>query len=160
MCHHRLESGWARALANHKKHTMFTTVIAPFATLVILLVWMGFFMFSSLPLMILKHDTPLDARFIRGLFDVYYKAVLVTASAGALANAAAGRPGIAASMTAIVLVTFVSRRYILSRMDALRATMTATDAGQIRQFRRLHILGMVLNVGQLFAVCVGLVNLL
>ena len=56
--------------------------IAPFATLVLLLVWMGFFMLGSLPLMILKHDTPLDARFIRGLFDVYYPAVIVAALAG------------------------------------------------------------------------------
>ena len=53
------------------------TTVAPFATIVILLVWMGFFMLGSLPLMILKHDTPLDARFIRGLFDVYYKAVMI-----------------------------------------------------------------------------------
>ena len=139
---------------------MFTNVIAPFATIVILLVWMGFFMFSSLPLMILKHDTPLDARFIRGLFDIYYKAVLVTASAGALAHAVAGRPGIATSMAVIVLITFFSRRNILSRMDALRATMTATDAEQIRRFRQIHILGMVLNVVLLLAVCVGLVKLL
>ncbi|MDM0068471.1 hypothetical protein [Variovorax sp. J31P207] len=39
---------------------------------VLLLVWMGFFMMGSLPLLVLKHDTPLDSRFIRGLFNVYY----------------------------------------------------------------------------------------
>lgn len=134
--------------------------VAPFVTIVILLVWMGFFMFGSLPLMILKHDTPLDARFIRGLFDVYYKAVLVTAAAGLLANAIAGRAALAIGMAAIALIALWSRRSILARMDQLRAVMTATDAARIRQFRMLHTWGMVLNVTQLAAVCVGLVKAL
>ena len=134
--------------------------VAPFATIVILLVWMGFFMFGSLPLMILKHDTPLDARFIRGLFDVYYKAVMVTAGVGALANAVAGRPAVAIGMGIVALIAFFSCRNILSRMDALRAAMTATDTTRIRQFRSLHVWGMVLNVVQLVAVCVGLTKAL
>ena len=37
---------------------------------VVLLVWMGFFMMGSLPLLVLKHDTPVDSRFIRGLFNL------------------------------------------------------------------------------------------
>jgi hypothetical protein len=134
--------------------------VAPFATIVILLVWMGFFMFGSLPLMILKHDTPLDARFIRGLFDVYYKAVMVTAGAGALAHAAVGRHVISFGMAGIALIAFLSRRGILSRMDRLRDVMTATDAARIRQFRSLHVWGMVLNVAQLLAICIGLVLVL
>jgi hypothetical protein len=139
---------------------MLLTTVAPFATIVILLVWMGFFMFGSLPLMVLKHDTPLDARFIRGLFDVYYKAVMVTATVGALAHALAGRPVIAAGMAGVALIAFFSSRRILTRMDQLRDAMTATDTVRIRQFRLLHVWGMVLNVAQLFAVCVGLVKAL
>lgn len=138
---------------------MFST-IAPFATIVILLVWMGFFMLGSLPLMILKHDTPMDARFIRGLFDVYYKAVMVTAGAGVLANGATGRSTIAIAMAGIALIAFTSRHHILSRMDRLREVMTATDAGRIRQFRHLHVWGMVLNVAQLLTICMGLVSVL
>ena len=59
---------------------------------VALLVWMGFFMMGSLPLLILKHDTPLDARFIRGLFNLYCVAIMITATAGALSYAIASRP--------------------------------------------------------------------
>ncbi|HVE53926.1 MAG TPA: hypothetical protein VNB23_11145 [Ramlibacter sp.] len=129
------------------------TTVAPFATLVLLLVWMGFFMLGSLPLMILKHDTPLDARFIRGLFDVYYKAVLVAATAGILAHGLARRPATTALMVGIAVIAFWSRRTILPRMDNLRATMTPTDDAGIRQFRRLHAVGMALNVVQLLAVC-------
>src|SRR3954470_11590452 len=102
---------------------MFLKTVAPFATIVLLLVWMGFFMLGSLPLMILKHDTPLDARFIRGLFDVYYKAVMVAAGAGVLAHAIAGRAVTMVEMAVIGAVAFVSRRGILARMDQLRATM-------------------------------------
>ena len=32
-----------------------------------------------LPLLVLSHDTPLDARFVRGYFNVYYRAALFTA---------------------------------------------------------------------------------
>lgn len=132
------------------------TNVAPFATIVILLVWMGFFMLGSLPLMILKHDTPLDARFIRGLFDVYYKAVMVVAVAGTLSHALGHRPSTTVAMMLIGLVAFASRRAILSRMDTLRATMTAADAQGIRRFRKLHVVGMSLNFVQLLGICFGL----
>ena len=138
---------------------MFATV-APFATLVLLLVWMGFFMLGSLPLMILKHDTPLDARFIRGLFDVYYKAVIVVSAAGILAHGAALRPATTVGMAVVCAFAFGSRRTILSRMDALRTTMTATDTQGIRRFRKLHIVGMSLNFAQLLLICVGLPSVL
>lgn len=134
--------------------------IAPFATVVLLLVWMGFFMLGSLPLMILKHDTPLDARFIRGLFDVYYKAVIVVATAGLLAHAVAQRPVTATGMAAVALLAYCSRRAILSRMDRLRTTMTPTDMAGIRAFRKLHVVGMSLNVAQLLGICVALPSVL
>ena len=52
-------------------------LIVALISTVVLLVWMGFFMMGSLPLLILKHDTPVDSRFIRGLFNVYYVALMV-----------------------------------------------------------------------------------
>jgi len=139
---------------------MFLTTILPLATLVLLLVWMGFFMLGSLPLMILRHDTPLDARFIRGLFDVYYKAVMAVACAGVATHALAHRPATAVGMAVVGAVAWCSRRAILSRMDRLRLTMTATDSAGIRQFRKLHVLGMSLNFGQLVVICGGLPVLL
>jgi hypothetical protein len=132
------------------------TVVAVYAPIVLLLGWMFFFMLGSLPLMILKHDTPLDARFIRGLFDTYYKAIMVVTAAGVVAHALTGRPATATAMALFGLVAFASRRIILTRMDTLRSTMTATDDSAIRQFRALHVWGMVLNVVQLLTACVGL----
>ncbi|MET0312375.1 MAG: hypothetical protein ABW051_10020 [Burkholderiaceae bacterium] len=134
--------------------------VAPFATLVLLLVWMGFFQLGSLPLMILKHDTPLDARFIRGLFDVYYKAVLTVGVAGILTHALAHRPWTTVGMVAICAIAWLSRRLIVSRMDAIRAVMTPEDAVRIREFRKLHVMGMVLNFVQLLAICFTLPKVL
>jgi hypothetical protein len=123
---------------------------------VVLIVWMGFFMMGSLPLLVLKHDTPLDASFIRGLFNLYYVAIMATAAVGALSCALAGRPFPALALIAVAGVGFAGRRGLVSRMDALRRTMTADDAPAIARFRRLHIAGMLLNVALLAIFCVGL----
>lgn len=123
---------------------------------VALLVWMGFFMLGSLPLLVLKHDTPLDSRFIRGLFNVYYLAIMITGAAGALSWTLAGRPNFAVAVGILALVGLAGRHWMIGRMDALRATMTADDAAGIARFRRLHIAGMLLNFMLLAALCVGM----
>lgn len=134
-------------------------VILAIASTVALLCSMGFFMMGSLPLLILKHDTPLDARFIRGLFNLHYRAVMVTATVAALAYGMAGKPAFSAGMAAIALLGFGLHRTIVGRMDALRGTMTPSDAPGISRFRRLHVSGMLLNVLQLGAVAIGLTQL-
>ena len=123
---------------------------------VALLVWMGFFMMGSLPLLILKHDTPVDARFIRGLFNLYYVAIMITATAGALSYALANRPAIAAGLGFVAVCGFAGRRWLVARMDRVRSTMTADDSAGIRRFRLLHIAGMLLNVALLASFCIGM----
>ena len=49
---------------------MSAALIAALVFTVALLVTTAYFMMGSLPLLILKHDTPVDARFIRGFFNV------------------------------------------------------------------------------------------
>jgi hypothetical protein len=131
-------------------------LIVALISTVALLVWMGFFMMGSLPLLILKHDTPLDSRFIRGLFNVYYLAVMATAGVGALSYALAGRPLIALALGCVAGLGFAGRYWFVAGMDRVRSTMTADDGPAIRQFRRLHIAGMLLNVVLLAAFCFGL----
>ena len=121
-----------------------------------LLISMGFFMLGSLPLLILKHDTPLDARFIRGLFYYYYGAVMATATAAAAGYAFAGKPLFSLGMCCIVALAFLLRRAVLSRMDLVRSVMTPADRAAISRFRRLHIGGMLFNVVQLGTVAWGL----
>ena len=137
---------------------MLPMVIALIAT-VVLLVWMGFFMMGSLPLLVLKHDTPLDARFIRGLFNVYYVAVMLTASAAALSYAWSGRLAFALGMACIAALAFALRRWIIiPRMDLLRHSIPETGRSVYR-FRRLHVAGMMLNVVQLGTVAWALTRL-
>lgn len=134
-------------------------IVISLAATVILLVWMGFFMMGSLPLLVLRHDTPLDSRFIRGLFNVYYLAVMLTGSAAALCYVWSGRLVFAVGMACIAALAFALRRWIIiPRMDFLRHTIPAADSS-IFQFRRLHIMGMMLNVAQLGAVAWSLTKL-
>lgn len=134
-------------------------VVLSLGATVALLCTMGFFMMGSLPLLVLKHDTPVDARFIRSLFALYYAAVMVTGGVAAASYALAGRPAFAVGMAAVAVLAFLLRRVIVGRMDALRATMTADDAPAIAGFRRLHIRGMLVNVAQLGVVVWGLTRL-
>ena len=123
---------------------------------VVLVVWMGFFLMGTLPLLILRHDTPVDSRFIRGLFNVYYVAIMSTAAVGALGAAFAGRAAIALAFACVAGLGFAGRYWLVARMDLVRSTLTADDAAAIAQFRRLHIAGMLLNVALLAAFCFGL----
>lgn len=126
---------------------------------VLLLVWMGFFMMGSLPLLVLKHDTPLDSRFIRGLFNVYYLAVMLTAGAAALGYAWTAKPAFALGMACIATLAFALRRWlVIPRMDVLRDLIPASDTAIVR-FRRLHIAGMMLNVAELATVAWALTRL-
>jgi hypothetical protein len=123
---------------------------------VVLLVWMGFFMMGSLPLLVLKHDTPLDSRFIRGLFNLYYVAIMATGIVGAASAAIAGRAAVALGLGFVAAIGFAGRHWFVGRMDLVRSAMTADNSSAIRKFRRLHIVGMLLNVLLLAAFCVGL----
>ena len=69
---------------------MHPALIAALVFTVILMVITAYFLMGSAPLLILKHDTPLDSRFVRGFFNTYYLAAMVTATATALSYAVAG----------------------------------------------------------------------
>lgn len=126
---------------------------------VALLFPMLFFTFASPPLLILKHDTPQDARFVRGLFHHYYTVVTIAASAGALAQIAMGHFGPAVAMAGVAALAFSLYRWLIPRMDALREPINRGDAAAIAQFRRLHIMGMLINVVQVAVVAWGLIKL-
>lgn len=135
---------------------MFAKVLAISST-VALLVWVGFFFMGSLPLLVLKHDTPLDAGFIRGLFNVYYRAVMATAVVGTVGYALSDRAAIALVMASLAGLAVLSRRWIVGLMDeAGNAILALGDSAAIRRFRRLHIGGMLLNAAQLAIFCVGM----
>ena len=135
---------------------MFIALVAT----VLMLFAMGFFLLGTLPLLVrLKYDAPTDAPFMRGLFNVYFIAVIVTAALAAVSYVLAGEPGFAAGTGCIAALALVLRALVLGRMDKLRATLQPGDPAAIRKFRRLHFAGLLANSVQLAVVGWGLTRL-
>lgn len=126
---------------------------------VALLVTTAYFIMGSIPLLVLKHDTPLDARFVRGFFNIYYVAAFVTATATAVSFAFAGRPGLAAGAAALAVIAIVLRKKIIPKMDALGAQIQSNYMDAIPGFRRTHITAILINVAQLVAIVWSLTTL-
>ena len=119
---------------------------------VALLVVTAYSLLGALPLLILKHDTPLDSRFIRAFFNTYYLVAMVVAAGASLSYAFSARPVFAAGAAAIALLAAFLRARLINTMDVLRVQIQASDAGAIRKFRRLHIGALLINFAQLVVV--------
>ena len=126
---------------------------------VALLVTKAYFLMGGLPLLILEHDTPLDSRFVRGFFNVYYVAAIVTAAGTAVSYAFLGRPGFAIGAGAMAIAAAVLRTTVLPVMDRLRVRIVDNDADAIRRFRKIHVALLLGNLAQLALVVWGLTTL-
>jgi hypothetical protein len=119
----------------------------------------AYFIMGSLPLLILKHDTPLDSRFIRGFFNTYYLAAMLTASATAVCYALAARPGYSAGAFALALLAYILRRTLIPKMDSLGAEIQLGTEDAVPGFRRMHVAAVTVNVAQLVLVVWSLITL-
>lgn len=135
-----------------------TLIIALICT-VILLVITAYFLLGSVPLLVLKHDTPLDAGFVRGFFNTYYVAAMYAAGATALSYAVAGRFVFAAGAAGLAALAVLLRRAVMQKMDLLRADLRSDDASAIAAFRRTHVAAILANLAQLALIVWSLVAL-
>ena len=119
---------------------------------VLLLMSLGFFVLGSTPLLILKHEAPMDSRVIRQVFHYCYRLVAVAAMAGFVGYAFAGRPLFSLGLGCVAILALTMHHWLLTRMDALRATMHDGDTAAIARFRKLHVGGIALNATQLVAI--------
>ena len=126
---------------------------------VALLVTTTYFLMGGLPLLILEHDTPLDSRFIRGFFNVYYVGAMVTATGACASYALMGRAGFAIGAGAIGAAAAVLRRCVLPAMDKLRDEIVAGDERAVRRFRAIHLALLASNLAQLVLVVWSLTTL-
>ena len=138
---------------------MSAALIAALFFTVILLVITAYFLMGSVPLLILKHDTPMDGNFVRGFFDIYYRVAMVSAGATALSYALAGRFVFAAGAGILMLLAVLLRRQVIPRMDAMRAQMQVRGTDAIPGFRRIHITAILVNLAQLVLIVWGLITL-
>jgi hypothetical protein len=127
-------------------------MIAALFFTVALLVTTLYFILGSIPLLVLKHDTPLDASFVRGFFNIYYRAAVVTASATSISYAFAGRPALASGAAALALLAVALRKRIIPKMETLGAQIQSNSMDAIPGFRRTHITAIAINVGQLVVI--------
>lgn len=122
---------------------MSASLIAALVCSVILLVIAAYFLMGSVPLLILKHDTPLDARFVGGFFKLYF----VATTYAALATAA------------LALLAFGLRRVLVPLMAALVPRIQAREAGAVLAFRRLHAGLILVNLATLAVMVWSLIRL-
>jgi hypothetical protein len=133
-------------------------MIAALFFTVMLLITTAYFIMGSIPLLVLKHDTPVDARFVRGFFNTYYIAAMVTASGTSISYAFAGRPLLAMGAAGLVLLAFVLRTQVIPKMDALGAQIQSNFMDAIPGFRRTHVTAIAINIAQLVVIVWSLIT--
>jgi hypothetical protein len=126
---------------------------------VVLLATSAYFVMASIPLLILKHDTPLDARFVRGYFNVCYRIAAASAAVTAISYALAGRLAFAAGAATLALLALGLRRKVLPTLDALGARIQTGGSRAIAGFRRAHLTAIAINAGQLAAIVWAVIGL-
>lgn len=126
---------------------------------VALLVTTAYFLLGGLPLLVLEHDVPLDAQFIRRFFEIYYKAAFWTAAGAAASYALWGRLAFALGAMAIAGVAVVLRRSLVPAMERLGTRIAGSERDAIRQFRRVHGMALLVNLAQLVLVVWGTLQL-
>lgn len=118
-----------------------------------------YFLLGSVPLLILKHDTPVDGNFIRSFFNLYYRVAAFVAGAATLTYAFSGRLWFAAGAAVIAVLSVVLRRTIIAKMDLLRSQIQTTDVEAIPEFRKIHFRAIVISLVQLVVVVWSLFSL-
>ena len=119
---------------------------------VALLAITAYFLLGSVPLLILKHDNPVDSSFIRSFYITYFRLAFVAALGTTASNALAGRTGFAFGAAAIATLTLVLRARLIPRMDRLGIQIQGQDAIAIPEFRRIHKSAILINTVQLGAI--------
>jgi hypothetical protein len=126
---------------------------------VVLLVTTAYFLMGGLPLLILKHDVPVDARFIRRFFDVYYKTAFWAAIGASVSYALWGRFAFAVGAAAMAVVATLLRRHLLPAMQKLATRIEANDGQSVQRFRRIHAMALLINLAQLVVLVWGVLQL-
>jgi hypothetical protein len=133
-------------------------MIAALFFTVVLLVTTAYFILGSIPLLVLKHDTPLDARFVRSFFNVYYRIAVLSAGATSISYAFAGYPILALGAAGLAVLAVLLRQQIIPKMDALGAEIQGNPMDAIPGFRKMHVTAIAINIAQLIVIVWSLVT--
>lgn len=112
-----------------------------------------YFLFGSIPLLILKHDNTMDSKFIRSFYISYFKFAIVVATGATLSYAMAARPLLTLEAAAIAALTLLLRYKFIPKMDLIGSEIRENNnLMAIPEFRKIHKTAILLNATQLFTV--------
>jgi hypothetical protein len=138
---------------------MAAAIYPAFVFTVVMLFTTAYFLMGGLPLLVLKHDVPLDARFVRSFFNLYYRAAFWAAVGACASFGLWGRLPFAAGAAALAGVAVLLRKQLVPAMERLGLRIEANDSEAIRSFRRVHGAALLVNVLQLVVLVWGLLQL-
>ena len=124
-----------------------------------LLVTTAYFLMGGLPLLVLDQDTSLDARFIRGFFNIYYKAAFIASIGAALSFTALNQFSFAVGAGTLALVLVFLRRKLVPALDHLGMQIQTSGPSAIRKFRQVHSVALLVNFLQLMLLVWALTKL-
>ncbi len=116
----------------------------------------AYFLLGSVPLLVLKHDNPVDAKFVRAFYNMYYRLAFVTAVGAAISYALSGRPLFALGAAANAVLVWVLRGQFIPRMVALESRIKTEDMMAIPAFRQMHKTALGINLAQLVTIVASL----
>ncbi len=105
---------------------------------VVLLVIIAHFLMGGLPLLVLKHDVPLDARFIGSFFNAYYRLSFWASLGAAVSYAIWGRYPFAMGASLSAAVAMLLRKEFIQAMERLGERIDVGEAAAIQRLRRVH----------------------
>jgi hypothetical protein len=117
---------------------MFSAAHAALLFSVLSLATTAYFFMGGLPLLILRHDVPMDARFVASFFRLYYRLALFTSSGLTASHVLAGQRLLAVGAAGLVLATLVVRGMLVPAMRLYGEGIQRQDEGALRRFRHLH----------------------
>lgn len=118
-----------------------------------------YYLLGGLPLLVLKHDEPLDANFIRSFFSMYCTLALWAAVGACLSYIAWGRPGFAAGAACLAALVEAMRRHLLPQLQAAGEQLARTGAPGVMRFRQLHTRTLSLILAQVLVLMWGIFQL-
>jgi hypothetical protein len=112
-----------------------------------------YFLFGSIPLLILKHDNTMDAKFIKSFYTTYFKFAIVVATAATLSYALAARPLLTLEAASMATLTLLLRFKFIPKMEQIGSEIRDNNnLMAIPEFRKIHKTAILINAAQLVTV--------
>lgn len=121
-------------------------------TTIILIFPMLYFLVATPTFLLRPLSDPIVTWMLRGLFNVYFLAVIGTCAVAVMAFLLASRPLVAIGISVVAVFAIGARHWFLSRMDTELRVRDAGDATAVRRLRRLHWGGMLYNAIQVVVI--------